>query len=78
MTPEQRERVMELHRRVPVIDCHNDSIQAILHGDVRFNMLNHRPPRPRRLWEKGESGHWDFPRAFEAGQSGQVTNLLVP
>jgi membrane dipeptidase len=33
---------------------------------------------PRRLWQKGQSGHWDFPRALEAGQTGQVTNLLVP
>ena len=69
---------MRLHRQVPVIDCHNDSIQAILRGDTRFNPLRHRPPMPRRLWEKGRSGHWDFPRALEAGQSGQVTNLLVP
>ncbi len=78
MTPERREQVMRLHRQVPVIDCHNDSIQAILRGDTRFNPLRHRPPMPRRLWEKGQSGHWDFPRALEAGQSGQVTNLLVP
>ncbi len=78
MTPERREQVMRLHRQVPVIDCHNDSIQAILRGDTRFNPLRHRPPMPRRLWKQGQSGHWDFPRALEAGQSGQVTNLLVP
>ena len=78
MTPERREQVMQLHRQVPVIDCHNDSIQATLRGDTRFNPLRHRPPTPRRLWQKAESGHWDFPRALEAGQSGQVTNLLVP
>jgi membrane dipeptidase len=78
LTPERRERVMALHRRVPVIDCHNDSIQAILQGDTRYNPLGHRPPTPRRLWERGRSGHWDLPRALEAGQSGQVTNLLVP
>ncbi len=55
MTPERREQVMRLHRQVPVIDCHNDSIQAILRGDTRFNPLRHRPPMPRRLWEQGHS-----------------------
>jgi membrane dipeptidase len=69
---------MQLHRQVPVIDCHNDSLQAVLQGDPRFNPLRHRPPKPRRLCKKGECGHWDFPRALEAGQAGQVTNLLVP
>ena len=78
MTPEQREHVMRLHKQMPVIDCHNDSLQAVLSGDTKYNMLRHRPPRPRRLWQQGESGHWDFPRALEAGQTGQMTNLLVP
>ncbi|MDR7418012.1 MAG: dipeptidase [Armatimonadota bacterium] len=78
MTPERREHVMRLHRQVPVIDCHNDSLQAVLMGDTRYNPLRHRPPRPRRLWQRGLSGHWDFPRALEAGQTAQVTNLLVP
>ena len=78
MTPERREHVMRLNRQVPVIDCHNDSLQAVLQGDTRYNVLRHRPARPRRLWQKGESGHWDFPRALEAGQTGQMTNLLVP
>lgn len=78
LTPERLEHVMQLHRQVPVIDCHNDSLQAVLQGDPRFNSFRHRPPLPRRLWQKGESGHWDFPRALEAGQTGQVTNLLVP
>lgn len=78
MTQERRDRVTALHRKVPVIDCHNDSVQATLRGDTRFNMLTHRPPTPRRLWQRAESGHWDFPRALEAHQSAQVTNLLVP
>jgi membrane dipeptidase len=78
LTPERLEHVMRLHRQVPVIDCHNDSLQAVLQGDPRYNPLTHRPAKPRRLWQKGESGHWDFPRALEAGQTGQVTNLLVP
>ncbi|MBM3800980.1 MAG: membrane dipeptidase [Acidimicrobiia bacterium] len=69
---------MQLHRQVPVIDCHNDSLQAVLQGDPRYNPLRHRPAKPRRLWQRGESGHWDFPRALEAGQTGQMTNLLVP
>jgi len=69
---------MQLHRQAPVIDCHNDSLQAVLQGDPRYNPLKHRPAKPRRLWQKGESGHWDFPRALEAGQTAQVTNLLVP
>ena len=78
MKAQRREHVMRLHREVPVIDCHNNSLFAPLFGDARFNMLRHRPPMPRRLWEKRPSGHWDFPRALEAGQTGQVTNLLVP
>lgn len=78
MKAQRREHVTRLHREVPVIDCHNDSLFAPLFGDARFNMLRHRPPMPRRLWEKRPSGHWDFPRALEAGQTGQVTNLLVP
>ena len=69
---------MRLHRQVPVIDCHNDSLYGVIQGDTRYNPLRHRPPRPRRLWQKSESGHWDFPRALEAGQTGQVTNLLIP
>jgi membrane dipeptidase len=69
---------MELHKRAPLIDCHNDSLQAVLLGDTRYNVLRHRPAMPRRLWQPGQSGHWDFPRALEAGQTGQLTNLLVP
>lgn len=69
---------MRLHRQVPVIDCHNDSLYGVLEGDTKYNPLRHRPPRQRRLWERGESGHWDFPRALDAGQTGQVTNLLLP
>ncbi|MGQ0571909.1 MAG: dipeptidase [Armatimonadota bacterium] len=78
VTPERLEHVMRLHRQAPVIDCHNDSLQAVLKGDTRYNVLRHRPASPRRLWQKGDSGHWDFPRALEAGQAGQMTNLLVP
>jgi len=78
VNPERLEHVQRLHREVPVIDAHNDSLQAVLLGDVRYNPLNFRPARPRRLWERGASGHWDFPRARAAGQSGQLTNLLVP
>ncbi|UCC72110.1 MAG: dipeptidase [Gemmatimonadota bacterium] len=78
MTPERRAHVEGLHQQVPVIDCHNDSLQAVLFGDVRYNPLRHRPAVPRRLWQEGNSGHWDFPRARQAGQTGQVTNLLVP
>ncbi len=78
MIPDRQEHVMRLHRQAPVIDCHNDSLIAVLNGDAHYNPLKHRPPRPRRLWEHGASGHWDFPRALAAGQSGQVTNLLVP
>ncbi len=78
MTPEQQERALRLHRAAPVIDCHNDSIQATLTGDSRYNPLRYRPARPRRLRHKSEAGHWDFPRALEAGQAAQMTNLLVP
>lgn len=60
MKAQRREHVTRLHREVPVIDCHNDSLFAPLFGDARFNMLRHRPPMPRRLWEKRPSGHWDF------------------
>jgi membrane dipeptidase len=78
MNPERLEHVQRLHREVPVIDAHNDSLQAVLAGDVRYNPLSFRPARPRQLWERGSSGHWDFPRARTGGQSGQLTNLLVP
>lgn len=78
MKEERREHVLRLHGEVPVIDCHNDSVQAVLFGDTKYSALRHRPAVPRRMWERGRSGHWDFPRALEAGQSGQVTNLLVP
>lgn len=78
MTPERLEHVRRLHREVPVIDAHNDSLQAVLAGDVRYNPLPFRPARPRRLWERGRSGHWDFPRARAGGQSGQLTNIMVP
>lgn len=78
MTPERRAHVERLHREVPVFDAHNDSLQATLVGDTRYNPLPHRPARPRRLWQRGASGHWDFPRAREGGQTGQLTNLLVP
>ena len=78
MNPDRLDHVQRLHREVPVVDAHNDSLQAVLSGDVRYNPLNFRPARPRRLWERGASGHWDFPRARTAGQSGQLTNLLVP
>ena len=78
LTPERLAHVMRLHRQAPLIDCHNDSLQATMFGDTRFGTFKHRPPRPRRLWQTGASGHWDFPRALEAGQTGQLTNLLVP
>jgi len=78
LNPERYAHVMWLHRQVPVIDCHNDSLYGVKQGDTRYNPLRHRPPRRRRLWQKSESGHWDFPRALEAGQTGQVTNLLLP
>ncbi|UCC72104.1 MAG: dipeptidase [Gemmatimonadota bacterium] len=78
MTPERAKRVRKLHDRAVVIDCHNDSLRAIAIGDTRYNPPKEGPPEPRRLWQKAESGHWDFPRALEARQSGQVTNILVP
>lgn len=78
MNPERLDHVQRLHREVPVIDAHNDSLQAVLSGDVRYNPLDFRPARPRRLWERGASGHWDFPRARAADQCAQLTNLLVP
>jgi membrane dipeptidase len=78
MQPDRADHVMRLHRQTPVIDCHNDSLIAVLSGDARYNPLKYRPARPRRLWQQGESGHWDFPRALAAGQTGQMTNLLVP
>jgi membrane dipeptidase len=78
LNTDRLEEARELHRRYPVIDCHNDSIQATITGDVRYNPLRYRPARPRSLRELGESGHWDFPRALAAGQCGQMTNLLVP
>jgi membrane dipeptidase len=70
--------VARLHREAIVIDAHNDSLRAIEVGDLRYNPLPDGPPRPRRMWERGEAGHWDFVRARSAGQVGQVTNLLVP
>jgi membrane dipeptidase len=78
MTPERAERVRKLHSQAVVIDCHNDSLRAIAIGDPRYNPPKEGPPEPRRLWQQAESGHWDFPRALEARQSGQVTNILVP
>jgi membrane dipeptidase len=78
MTPDRAAHVARLHRTGPVVDAHNDSLRAIVVGDPRYNPLPDGPPRPRRMWERGESGHWDFVRALEGGQTAQVTNLLVP
>ncbi|MEX2541237.1 MAG: dipeptidase [Trueperaceae bacterium] len=78
MTPERDEHVARLHREAIIIDGHNDSLRASAVGDPRYNPLPDGPARPRRMWEQGASGHWDFPRALEAGQSGQITNILVP
>lgn len=78
MTPERAAHVERLHRTAMVVDAHNDSVRASAVGDPRYNPLPDGPPRPRRLWMRGESGHWDFVRALEAGQTAQVTNLLVP
>jgi membrane dipeptidase len=78
LTPEREAHVARLHREAIVIDAHNDSLRAIEVGDLRYNPLPEGPPRPRRMWERGEAGHWDFVRARSAGQVGQVTNLLVP
>jgi membrane dipeptidase len=78
MTPERADHVARLHRTAIVVDAHNDSLRAIEVGDPRYNPLPDGPPRPRRMWTRGESGHWDFVRALEAGQTAQVTNLLVP
>lgn len=78
MSPERAEHVARLHRSSIVVDAHNDSLRAIEVGDPRYNPLADQPPRPRRMWSRGESGHWDFVRALEAGQTVQVTNLLVP
>ncbi len=69
---------MKLHRQAPVIDAHNDSLRATMIGDPRYNPIKDGPPQPRRMWEKGFSGHWDFPRALEGGLTGQVTNILGP
>ena len=78
MNLDRREHVRRLHRQAPVIDFHNDSLRATMDGDVRYNPHPNAPPRPRRLWQKAETGQWDFPRALEGGLTGQVTNILVP
>jgi membrane dipeptidase len=49
-------RARELHRRVPVIDGHADSILDVLDDK-------------RSLAERSDKGHLDFPRAREAGLS---------
>jgi membrane dipeptidase len=49
-------RARDLHRRVPVIDGHADSILQVLDGK-------------RSLAERSAEGHLDFPRAREAGLS---------
>lgn len=43
-----------LHRRHPVVDGHSDSILKVRKGE-------------RRLIERSDKGHLDFPRALEAG-----------
>jgi membrane dipeptidase len=49
-------RARDLHRRVPVIDGHADSILQVLDGK-------------RSLAERSDQGHIDFPRALEGGLS---------
>jgi membrane dipeptidase len=49
-------RARELHRRVPVVDGHADSILDVLDGK-------------RSLAERSGEGHLDFPRAREGGLS---------
>src|SRR5439155_26367744 len=52
--PEFLERARALHRRVPVVDGHADSILGVLDGE-------------RSLAERSDKGHIDFPRAREGG-----------
>ena len=49
-------RARELHRRVPVVDGHADSILGVLDGE-------------RTLVERSDVGHIDFPRARDGGLS---------
>src|SRR5690349_16325583 len=49
-------RARDLHRRVPVVDGHADSILQVLDGR-------------RSLAERSDLGHIDFPRAREGGLS---------
>lgn len=49
-------RARELHRRVPVVDGHADSVLGVLDGE-------------RTLVERSDKGHIDFPRARDGGLS---------
>jgi membrane dipeptidase len=60
------DRARELHRRVPVVDGHADSILGAL--DDPHAPPHRREPR-RSLAERSDRGHIDFPRALDAGLS---------
>ncbi|MGE5675870.1 MAG: hypothetical protein ACM3XM_18640, partial [Mycobacterium leprae] len=51
---EHLDLAMRLHRQVPVIDGHADSVLGVLEGK-------------RRLAERSTTGHIDWARAMEAG-----------
>ena len=53
------EEALALHRRVPVVDGHADSILQVVAGK-------------RTLFERSQIGHLDFPRAREGGLAATV------
>lgn len=75
---ERATHVARLHTESIVVDAHADSLRASVVGDPRYNPRPDGGVRLRRMWERGDAGHWDFVRALEAGQSAQIVNLLVP
>ena len=58
------ERALSLHRRALVADTHADSIMAVVDGE-------------RRLIERSDKGHIDFPRLAEGGVDLQVLACFI-
>ncbi|MCL5676552.1 MAG: dipeptidase [Firmicutes bacterium] len=58
------ERALSLHRRALVADTHADSIMAVVGGE-------------RRLIERSDKGHIDFPRLAEGGIDLQVLACFI-
>ncbi|MGE5589653.1 MAG: dipeptidase [Bacillota bacterium] len=58
------DRARDLHQRAFVVDTHADSIMAVLAGE-------------RRLTDRSEKGHVDFPRLAEGGVTLQVLACYI-